>query len=179
MPAGEKRLVFGKARGWERRLVEDTLRWSFGERTLDVLREGEIYAARAYWIELHLVSPGLEELITLLGRLGRHPYSAGLFLGWIRRRKFHPSLPLIQRITGLADKGIVRVAEKASQLFLYGRDVLCGSIKGFVGGRPRKGQLVIIANELGEPLGLGVFRGGKEVCVENKLDLGWYLRRAG
>ncbi len=179
MQAGEREVVFRKASPWEKRLLRKTLADSFGEEALNVLRGGEIYAVEAYWVELHLLGAEVEKLTGIIGRLGRHPYSAGLFLGWVRRGSFTPSLPLIQLIVGIAERGVVYVSEKAGMLFLYGRDILCSSVLRVKGGKPRRRQLVIVANKRGEALGLGVFEKKGSVCVENKLDLGWYLRRAG
>lgn len=73
---------------------------------------------------------------------------------------------------------VVRVAEKAARLWLYGRNILGGSIEK-ADRRLRPGDACIIVNPRGEALGIGEVVGalkGKGEAVHPVHDLGQYLR---
>jgi ribosome biogenesis protein Nip4 len=72
----------------------------------------------------------------------------------------------------------VRAAEKASRLFLYGRNLLAGSILRH-DPKLRPGDTCVVTNPRGEGLGLGVVVGkfkGTGEAVHPVHDLGRYLR---
>ena len=72
----------------------------------------------------------------------------------------------------------VRVLEKASHLWLYGRKILAASVERFPHGM-RPGDMCIVANPRGEALGIGRVIGnlkGSGEAVVPLHDLGEYLR---
>ncbi len=186
MPA-EKILVFRRAGPEVARMVWGSLERWFGPRVVEALKTyGEMYVASNGWAEAYLVPGEQASLIEQLREAtGLHPYSAGLFLGYLEKGRYRPSLPLAHVVAKYAERGVVAVSDKAAQLFLYGRDVFSGSITRFLGPL-RKGDLVVVLNPLGEALGYGEvvsppqeWLHGSEIAVRNLQDLGWYLRRGG
>ena len=76
------------------------------------------------------------------------------------------------------DKQTVRVSEKATRLWLYGRNILGISVERYSHGLGR-GDGCIVVNPRGEALGIGQVVGGfkgKGEAVEAVHDLGQYLR---
>ena len=186
MPS-EKALRFGRADARTAGIVWGSLERWFGQRLVRTLKtRGEIYVSSNRWAEIYLVPPVQVELVELLAAsTGLHPYSAGLFLGYLERGEYKPSLPLAHLVARYAERGLVTVSEKAASLFLYGRDLFSGSITGYRGPLER-GSLVVVLNPRGEALGYGVvvaapheWSPGSVVAVKNVRDLGWYLRRGG
>lgn len=110
---------------------------------------------------------------------------AGFFIGETKRNKFKISLELAYEISKLTNDRKVTINEKASQLFLYRRDILNNSIVDF-DEKIRKGDIVIVCNEEGDCLGIGravidgrEFGKGKKLAIRNIIDRGWYLRKGG
>jgi ribosome biogenesis protein Nip4 len=104
----------------------------------------------------------------------------GRFLGEVKNGKFFPSFNLLAILAeGEAHKVVVN--EKASWLFICGRDIFGEGIVSVLGSR-RKGALTLVLNEFEECLGLGRIIsdfGAKntKVVVENIADVGDFLRR--
>ena len=95
------------------------------------------------------------------------PLSAGIFLGETVKKRFIPSLPLLQMIGPKTEK-IAVIDEKAEWLFLCGRDVFPASIL-----KSRFDDTeVIVVNKKNEVLGLGI---KSSDGVKNKHHLGEYL----
>jgi len=123
------------------------------------------------------IMPELRELMEKTNKnLNREPYSAGLFLGEEKGKKFTPSLALLDMV-GMTTHKWVTVDDKAEWLFLCGRDVFAQSVlKANV-----KSGIVLVANKNKEVLGYGKITGSLEkadqVYVTNILDKGDYLRR--
>lgn len=120
--------------------------------------------------EFFLVSKEVFEMFKRIPK-SRHPYCLGMFIGHVKKKEFIPSLNLLQEISGLTDKNKVIVNEKAEKLFTYGRDVFFSSMLN----KPelKNGELVIVANQNNEALGLGKVL-QKE--IKNILDIGFYFR---
>lgn len=110
-----------------------------------------------------------------------HPLSAGLFLGELDKREVHYSLEGAYEIGRRTRSGQVVVTDKAAQLFLYGREVLAGSVLRFDSGA-RRGRVAFVANARGEVLGLAeVLQNlpGHGPVLRPLADRGWYLREGG
>ncbi len=108
-------------------------------------------------------------------------YYAGTYLGKVKNGKFFPSFNLLAMLAkGEANK--IFVEKKAAWLFICGRDVFRKGILSVRGSR-KKGDHVLVLNELGECLGFGKISGGldetakTEVAVKNVSDIGDFLRR--
>jgi 60S ribosome subunit biogenesis protein NIP7 len=103
-------------------------------------------------------------------------YSAGFYLGMIKREEFKPGLPLARRLSRLCGPQLRChvVDSHGEKIFLYGREVWEEHVKSWGQG------LSVVVNEAGEPLGWGVDKAkrGRRVLVPS-VDLGWYLRRGG
>jgi ribosome biogenesis protein Nip4 len=116
----------------------------------------------------------------LKGIAPRSFFYVGRFLGEVKNGKFFPSFNLLAILAeGEAHKVVVN--EKASWLFICGRDIFGEGIVSVLGSR-RKGALTLVLNEFEECLGLGrIIRdfGAKntKVVVENIADVGDFLRR--
>ena len=116
----------------------------------------------------------------LKGIAPRSFFYVGRFLGEVKNGKFFPSFNFLAILAeGEAHKIVVN--EKASWLFICGRDIFVEGIVSVLGSR-RKGALTLVLNEFEECLGLGRIIsdfGAKDtkVVVENIADVGDFLRR--
>jgi ribosome biogenesis protein Nip4 len=108
--------------------------------------------------------------------LEKKAFSAGIFLGEEKGKKFLPSVALVEMI-GRASHRWVKIDDKTEWLFLCGRDVFA---KGVVKANVRSG-MVIVVSKGEEVLGYGKIVGDldrkEKVYVKNFLDKGDYLRR--
>jgi ribosome biogenesis protein Nip4 len=107
-------------------------------------------------------------------------FYVGRYLGKVENGKFLPSFNLLA-ILAEGEGHKVVVNEKASWLFICGRDIFGEGIVSVQGSR-RKGTLTLILNEFEECLGFGRIIsdfGAKDakVVVENLADVGDFLRR--
>ena len=107
-------------------------------------------------------------------------YYAGLYLGKIGKNGgFFPSFNLLSMLVDVAANKIV-IDQKASWLFICGRDVFCKGLVKVMGSK-RKGDVTLVLNEFGECLGFGKILDltafEEKVAVENVLDIGDFLRR--
>ena len=115
----------------------------------------------------------------LKGIAPRSFFYVGRFLGEVKNGKFFPSFNLLAILAeGEAHKV---VNEKASWLFICGRDIFGEGIVSVLGSR-RKGALTLVLNEFEECLGLGRIISDfgamdTKVVVENIADVGDFLRR--
>ena len=116
----------------------------------------------------------------LKGIVPRSFFYVGRFLGEVKNGKFFPSFNLLAILAeGEAHKVVVN--EKASWLFICGRDIFGEGIVSVLGSR-RKGALTLVLNEFEECLGLGRIISdfsakNTKVVVENIADVGDFLRR--
>jgi ribosome biogenesis protein Nip4 len=116
----------------------------------------------------------------LKGIAPRSFFYVGRYLGEVKNGKFFPSFNLLAILAESQAHKVV-VNEKASWLFICGRDIFGEGIVSVQGSR-RKGALTLILNEFGECLGFGKIvsdLGAKDtaVVVENIADIGDFLRR--
>ncbi len=142
----------------------------YGADILRAIRERSLLVAHGRR-EVFLVS---EEADKLLGNLDG-VYCAGLSLGEIKGKKFKLGLEGAFLIAREAANRIV-VNDRSEQLSLYGRDIFINSVLRYP--PLKEGMKCLIVNRHGEPLALGIFRGGR-VFVDNVRDRGWYLRKGG
>lgn len=122
-----------------------------------------------------LVAPGLSGLDAAL--LGDADH-AGLRIGTLEEDGFRLDLQGAIRMSGYTRKLTVRVNEKATRLWLYGRDILGDSVLAF-DKRLRDGDACIVCNTRWEAIGIGEVVGrfkGPEAAVRPLHDLGAYLR---
>jgi ribosome biogenesis protein Nip4 len=116
------------------------------------------------------------DLAKIKAGINQEPFSAGLFLGEIRKNMFVPGTPLLDMISKTSDRKIF-VNRKTAWLFLCGRDIF-GS--GIVKANVENG-MVLVQNELDENLGYGEIVADlslkDKVVVENLFDKGDFLRR--
>ncbi|MEM0361779.1 MAG: hypothetical protein QXY36_01420 [Sulfolobales archaeon] len=142
----------------------------------------------ALFTEAYLISDELLNTIKKLWSAGRNPYSAGIYLGRLRKRKPYliPSTILASAVFSRLGRYVnsVVVSDSGLKPFLYGRDVLKTSVikayptivKGsptFVLGIDGYVYGVGIATTNGEDIGR---LDESEVVVKNVFDVGWYLR---
>jgi ribosome biogenesis protein Nip4 len=82
-------------------------------------------------------------------------YYAGLYLGKIGKNGgFFPSFNLLNMLVDAVANKIV-IDQKASWLFICGRDVFLQGYNVKVMGSKRKGDVTLVLNEFGECLGFG------------------------
>ncbi len=128
----------------------------------------------AYYNDIFDIPVQLKELVSNLNSI----YSSGFYLGYIKKKKFYPGLPLLRRISRLCyEINCIKLNEFGEKLFLYGKKVENDNIILFKEG------LSLVLNQRDEPLGWGI---GKVINVHKEIkivepikDLGWYLRRGG
>jgi len=116
----------------------------------------------------------------LKANASRSFFYAGRYLGKMKDGKFFPSFNLLA-ILSESEANKVIVNEKASWLFICGRDIFGGGVVSVEGSR-REGDFTLVLNEFGECLGFGrIVRdlGAKDarVVVQNISDVGDFLRR--
>lgn len=105
---------------------------------------------------------------------------AGMYLGKMGKKTFHPSFPLLFMIADTAENKIT-VDDKTAWLFICGRDIFKKGILK-VEGSMEKGSYTLVFNKHGECLGFGKItrdlnRAKSGVAVKNILDIGDFLRR--
>jgi len=111
------------------------------------------------------------DTLDVLEKMKKEPYSAGLFIGEIKKKKFMLSLEGAALISKHA-KNKIFVGSKTEQLVLYGRDVFSNSI--LKSSELSEGSKCLIVNESDELIAIGRVKKG---IVENLIDRGWYLRK--
>ncbi|MEM3948470.1 MAG: hypothetical protein QXM76_02630 [Zestosphaera sp.] len=139
--------------------------------------------------EVFLISRTLAEVVEALLTNGIDPYSAGVYLGRLRKGKpvFVPSTNVLQelyQVEGVLYNALV-VAQEGLKPFLYGGDILRKSV---VGCHPplTKGEVVAVVGTDWNVYGLGIskIRGcddldtlkDLEEVAANLFDVGWYIR---
>lgn len=110
----------------------------------------------------------------------REFFYAGKYLGKIKKGRFFPSFNLLTMLSeNKANKIILK--EKASWLFVCGRDIFPEGISAINGSR-KKGDFTLVLNKFGECLGFGrilhdLSSANIDVAVRNVSDVGDFLRR--
>lgn len=109
------------------------------------------------------------------------PEAAGLEIGSEGRGGLELGLEGAYEVARRAQRGRLRIRDKAEQLFLYGRDVL-GVGVARVDPDLHVGDVALVINSQGEGLGTGRLLQrppAKGRVLIPLLDRGWYLRRGG
>lgn len=142
----------------------------------------------ALFTEVYLISDELLNIIKKLWSAGRNPYSAGIYLGRLRRRKPYliPSTMLANTVFSRLGRYVnsVVVSDSGLKPFLYGKDVLKASV---IKAYPKilEGNPTFILGSDGYVYGVGIAvvssedlerLDESEVVVKNVFDVGWYLR---
>lgn len=142
----------------------------------------------ALFTEAYLVSDELLSIIKKLWSASRNPYSAGIYLGRLRRRKpcLIPSTMLASAVFSRLGRYVnsVVVSDSGLKPFLYGRDVLKASV---IKAYPKilEGNPTFVLGIDGYVYGVGIAAASSEdlerlneseVVVKNVFDVGWYLR---
>lgn len=139
--------------------------------------------------EVYVLSEALTKIVDEVTAHGITPYSAGLYLGRLRKGapRFIPSTNILQEIyreTGELVNALV-VTEEGLKPFLYGGDILRKSV---VGCYPpvRRGDVVAIlgTDKIVYGLGLSKIDSCEELekkreldeAASNIFDVGWYIR---
>ncbi|MEM2021507.1 MAG: hypothetical protein QXP80_04715 [Zestosphaera sp.] len=139
--------------------------------------------------EVFLISGELARLVKEVLASGLTPYSAGLYVGRVRRGRprFVPSVNLLQDLYREADALInaLVVSQEGVKPFLYGGDILKKSV---IECHPpvERGEVVSVLDADMHVYGLGISRisGCEElgelreldVVAVNMFDVGWYIR---
>lgn len=115
--------------------------------------------------EVFLVS---DELFKSYERIKpRHPYSLGFFFGE-QTRTFNPSLSTASEYAKSFSSNKITITQKAEQHFLYGNNLEKQMLLSISPGL-KKSSIVVVCNERGEALGLGVLTVNPEEAQPGKL----------
>lgn len=145
-----------------------SLNREFGADVDSVFRDRKLVVALGERKEVFVTN---EDTLDVLGKMKKEPYSVGLFIGEMKKKKFMLSLEGATLISKHA-KNKIFVGAKTEQLVLYGRDVFSTSI--LKSSELSEGDKCLVVNESDEVIAVG--RVKKEI-VENLIDRGWYLRK--
>mgnify|MGYP000167906647 CR=1 FL=1 len=182
----KKKLIFKQMNNDEVRYLLSILSKLFKE---DVNRcfPHSFYMACDKYCEIHYVTNQCMEIfVKRIISQNKHPYSLGLFIGWRMNEVFIPSPWLFNYIYNCIGKvkAAIEIDEKASHLYLYGRDIFSSSIMKIYEPIEKNSYVAILDFE-GEIIGVGLVlkhpleAEEKEVVVKNIFDMGWFLRRGG
>ncbi len=167
---------------------EDYLKGLFGSEVCE-LTNYSVLICSGIFTEAYLLSSEVLEVVNVLLRAGRVPYSAGIYVGRVRRSppRLIPSadfLGFIYEFLG-SPRRAFKVSWRGIKPFLYGRDILKSSvIKCF--DPVSRGEVAAVLGEDGLVYGVGISEvdgcdslkgfGDLEVVVKNVFDVGWFLR---
>jgi len=189
-----KEVLEGHAGGIECRITdgEEVLshfKRLFGEYSIRVISElGNIMICSGVFTEAYILPKNLVTTVIKLFTSGYVPYSAGLYVGRLRRLKprFIPSinaLYIIYKNIGL--KRALMVSEEGLKPFLYGNDILKMSvIKCFEPIDKDEVVGIVGSDKYVYGIGLSTISSCEEikklkdvdVVAYNVFDVGWYLR---
>ncbi|MFN3268351.1 MAG: hypothetical protein ACK416_03720 [Zestosphaera sp.] len=139
--------------------------------------------------EVFILSEVIAEVVGRVVAQGLTPYSAGFYVGRLRKSKprFIPSINLLQEMLREAGELINAfvVADEGLKPFLYGGDILRKSVVGCY--EPvRRGEIVAVlgTDKIVYGLGLSRVEGCEELksmkdleeVASNVFDVGWYIR---
>jgi len=173
----------------EGRNVLDVIAKLFGFEAATLLRSlGKLMICEGVFKEVYIVSGELINVIKVIFKSGRIPYSAGLYLGRLRREKpkLIPSVNTIQIIYDkLGFRRALIVREEGIKPFLYGNDIIKKSVIKCI--EPLElGDIVGIVGEDNYVYGVGLSVIGScnelnslkdnDMVARNIFDVGWYLR---
>ncbi len=189
-----KKVMRGKAGGIECVIESDNtvlelISYLLGSDASTLLSElGKIMVCKGIFSEVYIISNDLVEAIKIIFSKGYVPYSAGLYIGRIRRSRpqFVPSVNLLQLIyERLGPRRALIVSEEGLKPFLYGNDILRKSVVKCYEPLNKDEVVGIVSNDgYVYGIGLSVVEGCKDLNALNELDLvaknifdvGWYLR---
>ena len=100
----------------------------------------------------------------------KQPYSAGRYVGYLKKGLLIPSFELMQEYVDKFNRDYTIINEKAEKLFLYGRDIFDSSIVV----DKSKNVFAIVVNKRKETLGLAKKEGR---IWKNIVDRGLFLRK--
>ncbi|MBD3230484.1 MAG: hypothetical protein GF329_20055 [Candidatus Lokiarchaeota archaeon] len=171
---------FRKLSDLEEKSIRSYLKY-FGSKIFDRLKDkGTFLVGEKYRKEVFLVSHEIYDLYQDLKDY-KNPYCLGAHLGNMRGNKFVLTLNGIDAISGFTNKKIM-LNQKGELRFIYGKSLNSKHIKKIYSDFNRGNEMIII-NRLGEVIGLGKSLVPiksplkKKIKINNRLDLGWYLRK--
>ncbi len=175
------RLVFEPPTSTELRIILESFQRFMNPSDIRLLlKDKRILIVRGRRLEVYLVSNTLWNLYTSV-KEWRHPYFIGLFLGEIRGKILQPSLHVCHRLSSKpVSEAVVVVTPQGEQRFLYGKNLENNHLE-----KQPKEEIanleVIVLNRQGEGLGFGKLKqeSGEKITLQNRKDLGWYLRMGG
>ncbi len=168
-----------KLRKKELKILRNALRYFGSEKFLNThiffVVEGERRS-------LFMCTPEIFNIISELS--GKIDFEcAGIKIGEIGSRRVRFTIEGAYYLAG--NKKKVFINKTAEMLFLYGRDVFASSILGWDVGI-RENDMVFVANESGDVLGMGKIKhppekirhlNPEEIVIQNLVDRGEYLRK--
>jgi ribosome biogenesis protein Nip4 len=160
----------------------------FGNSVRKIFENRKIIKCSGVFTELYALSQEQLRVFHKLTSSGRYPYSAGMYLGRLRKRKplFIPSITLLHLLYHSTGKPVraLMIDKNGLKPFLYGGDVLKMSV---IKCYPpiEKGEIVSIIDVDSFVYGVALstindcdLRGLNETSMvaRNIFDIGWYLR---
>ena len=100
----------------------------------------------------------------------KQPYSAGRFIGYLKKGLLIPSFELMQEYVNKFNRDYIIINDKSEKLFLYGRDIFLSSIEVDKSTK----DFAIVVNRRKEVLGL--VKKQKRLW-KNIVDRGLFLRK--
>ena len=169
----------------EEDLIRQNIDSKFGEGIFDKIKnDSQLIVAIGNWKEIFLISPKLGEIFEKLRGI-INPYFLGLYIGDISKNQFKIQINGFVLISQYTNRFVV-VTNKGEQTALYGRNIPISLIIK-IEMQAKKGDFVIIKNQLNESLALGKFlidsdkiskiNNPNKVIIKIISDLGWYIRK--
>ena len=153
-----------------------------------VSRLGKVMICKGIFEEAYIISDTLTKVIKVIFSKGYIPYSAGLYIGRIRKSKpyFIPSINLLQLIYNeLGLRRAIVVSDEGLKPFLYGNDILRKSVIECYEPLSKNDVVGIVGTE-GYVYGIGLCTMERcndlkrlkdlDLVARNVFDVGWYLR---
>ena len=162
----------------------------FGKSQAEASLRGKVpYICGGRFMEAYLVSGDFLRIIEKIEASGRYPYSAGIYVGRLRRRKptLIPSADFLTYLYSVLGRPLraLTVSESGLKPFLYGNDILKASI---IRCHPPidEGEVVGVLGRDNVVYGVGLskiascreIQGLKptDPVALNVFDVGWYVR---
>jgi len=155
----------------------------------DLLRDKSLMICEGIFKEAYLLDERVKQLVEKLLEVGKVPYSAGLYIGRLRRKRptFIPSVNLLNKLHLILKRPYRALVVKKEGIkpFLYGKDILKASVVGCY-APIIKGDVIAVFGEDKQVYGIGLSTISS--CNEIKdlkrtdpvaihvFDVGWYLR---
>ncbi len=172
------RLIFATPSAEEEQQIREGLASYIPEEAVNLFLAGQhLIIGKGRRHEVFLLSEALWKLYQQIQP--QHPYFIGLFLGELKESALQPSLHILHRLADVVKPSAKVVAvSKGEQRFLFGHSL---ESQEFQVNIPDSGgtKKVLVMNSQGEGLGYGqvVKTSAGKVSLNNRVDLGWYLRR--